>query len=147
MSSTQEYADKIHDNISNKEIGKDYFEGAIYDNNGISIISKGVAKDESESSKDMHLVFLIKNNNSANIYLHIKDSSFKVNGFLMDKPYFYGYIEAGKAKVIDVEIDEDELKKLKINDIVDIKKVETVINVTDENGKEIDGINLILNYD
>ena len=138
---------EIEVKISDKETNVNYFENAIYDNKNIKIVSKGVAKDNYENSKDLHLVLIIQNNNAEPIDLRIKDNSFTVNGFVTDTPYFYGKVNAKKAKFLDIEIRESELEKIKVKNIEDLKSIEMVMEIKDNNRKEIDNANIKINYE
>lgn len=121
-------------------------DNAIYNKNGIKIAPKGVAKDEWESSDDLHLLFMIKNDYSKEISISIKSNSLSVNGYMTNEITWPEYIKSGKTGIFDVEMKGSSLKKNKITKVSDVKEAQLVVEIKDKDYKDIDEVTLNVFY-
>ena len=118
----------------------------IYNKNGIKIIPRGVVNDDFKYSDDLHLLFLIENNYSKQIRVDVKSNSLSVNGYMTDEISFGQSIPKGNTAVFDVEMQSSSLEKNKISKTSDVKNVELVLEIEDEDYKDVDSVTLNVTY-
>ena len=96
---------------------------------GLRIISKGIVKDPSSYSEDLHVLLLVENNTGAAVKVDEQYESLSVNGMMTDD-YFSGtLIENGMCGVVDITLEEGSLEKNKIKAPEDITELEIGIEV------------------
>ena len=99
---------------------------------GLRIISKGIVKDSSSYSKDLHALLVVENNTGAPVQLEEQYESLSVNGMMTDD-YFSGtFIENGMSGVVDITLEERSLEKNKIAAPEDVTELEIGIEVWQE---------------
>lgn len=118
----------------------------IYNKNGIKIIPRGVVNDEWESIDDLHLLFLIENNYSKQIRVDVKSNSLSVNGYMTDEITWGESIPKGNSGILDVEMQSSSLEKNKISKTSDVKNVELVLEIEDEDYNDVDSVTLNVTY-
>ena len=117
---------KITDNVTTAELGPAYAgefntDGdVLYDQNGFTVISKGLANDPSSYSEDKHALFLVINNNGKPAYANIDYKSVSVNGYMTDFICYTMEVPPHKAALLDLELMSRSLKE---NDVSGIESI------------------------
>lgn len=124
---------EIEVTLSDKESAFDASGEEVYNENDIRIVSKGVFKDSSEGSEDMHLLLLVENNSSETIDLDDAYDSLSVNGFMMDYIMSMVSVPSGKSGVIDIEMQGSSLADNDSTNPEDIKDAEITFEIKDKN--------------
>ena len=125
----------------------DYIDNLVYDKNGLKISSKGLTPDQNEERKNIHLIFVVQNNTGKEINIRTKYDSFSINGIMTNGSNDSGNFANGKTGMINMEVYETSLEKLKVNDVKDVKDVELTFEIKDENYNDIDEVTVKQHYD
>lgn len=119
--------------ISDVESSFDESGEAVYDENGIQIISKGLVPDSFELSDDIHALFLVKNATAGELDVDCANDSVSVNGFMNDELCFGSTVYPGMSGILDVELSADSLSDNGCDSIGDIEELELTVTLRDEN--------------
>lgn len=112
--------------------GKNSFDKSgktVYEENGIKIISKGVADDSHEYIDDKHIILLIENSTQQNLDFDIEYDSLSINGYMTEFIAFGSEVPAGKCGFIDVRIYENDLSE---NSITKFENAEMTFEIRTE---------------
>lgn len=109
----------------------------VFEENGVRIVSKGLAEDPFEYSGDIHLLLLVENMTSTAINIEEVYGSFSVNGYMMDCIMSDARIVPDKCAVVDIQMFQMYLEENHIQSIEDIKDVELSLVVMTDNDKTI----------
>ncbi len=110
----------------------------IYNNNGLRIVSKAVAEDPSEYSKNMYIFLLAENTSGEDMYVDDVYDSFSVNGFMFDTYYYRSKVENGKCTVLEIELSESDLEQTKIVSSTEIEEAEISFEIYNSERDKID---------
>jgi len=138
--------DTIADNVtintplSDKTVTINMDGEVLYDENGITIIGKGVIDDSASYSEDIHWIMLVINNTNQEIYVDEDYDSLSANGFMLSDITVGSYLMPGTMCFLDVDIMEYSLEENGIAGAASITEIETNIKIRDENYYEINNI-------
>lgn len=110
----------------------------VYNQNGIQIISKGISKGQYSYDENLHLLFVIKNTTSKELFVSVDSDSISVNDTMIDSLGDYLTVPVSAATTADVSLDSDSLARSQINSAEDIKKASLKFELQDENFTTID---------
>lgn len=109
----------------------------IYNDEYVTLVSKGLVEDTASYSDDIHLLILAKNNTDGEVYLSNEYDSLSVNGFMADYSYYGATIPAGAYVLLDVELDRDSLTENGIDGIDDITGISFSTEIRDDDYGEV----------
>lgn len=109
----------------------------VYQENGIRIVSKGLAPDALDFSDDIHLLLLVENSTDADLVFDVEDGTLSINGYMTDFSCYGTSIFAGANGVLDVELSEDDLEENGIQGMDDISEIELTFEIRNESYKKI----------
>lgn len=109
----------------------------VYQENGIRIVSKGLAPDELDFSDDIHLLLLVENGTDADYVFDVEDGTLSINSYMTDFICYSTPVPAGASGVLDVELWENDLDENGIQGIDDISEIELTFEIKDEHYKTI----------
>lgn len=109
----------------------------IYQDNGIRIISKGLAPDSLDFIDDLHLLLLVENGTDTDLVFDVEDRTLSVNGYMNDFICYSTSVPAGASGVLDVELREDDLEENGIQEMGDVSEIELTFEIRDEYYKKI----------
>lgn len=109
----------------------------VYQENGIRIVSKGLAPDELDFIGDLHLLLLVENGSGTDLVLDVEDGSLSANGYMTDFLCYSTPVPAGASGVLDVELLERDLEENGISGMDDISEIELTFEIRDEHYKTI----------
>ena len=132
--------------ISENNVSFDKSGTNIYENNNISIVSKGVVGSDSDYDKDMYVLLMIENNSQDTVSIDNVYDSLSVNGVMTDYIFTSQTVEAGSCAMLEFDLSDSSLEDNKISQISDIKSLEVKIEIEDSKGKEIDSPTLKVTY-
>lgn len=102
----------------------------LYQGDGIRIISKGIVKDPSDYSDDVHMLFLVENTSSSDVYVDLSYGSLSINGFMTDEITYKTGIAAGGKGAVIVEVSGSSLEDNGITGMDEIEEAEVTFEVT-----------------
>lgn len=109
----------------------------LYKENDIRIIYKGLAEDSFAYSDDIHVLFLVENNCTEQIYVDTTDNTLSVNGQEVRCLCYGTEIMAGRSGILDVEIQGNSLTENGISDMADIASMELSVTAKNEDYRSL----------
>jgi len=109
----------------------------VYNDNGIRIVSKGLATDSFELSDDIHALFLVENSGSVPFDISAAYDSLSINGYMSDYICYSRTVASGMSAAVDVELLGSSLKDSGITDIADITELEMTFEIRNSDYKKI----------
>lgn len=100
----------------------------VYNNNGITILSKGVFDIDSFY---YNAVFVVKNDTESVINTDVEYGTLSLNDVMTDSISYSLTLKPGKAGVINVEISKDDAAAAGITSVSDITNMELVFDIKD----------------
>ena len=100
----------------------------LYNENGIIIISKGVADDDFSYSDDIHFYLLIQNNSGQEIMVTDSYGTASVNGFMTNDFMYTYFIPEGKCALCDIEFQSYSLEENGITNKDEIEEIEITLD-------------------
>lgn len=119
--------------IPNVESNLDLTGNEVYNNNGLTIVSKTILPDSSDDSSDIYVLMLAKNNSGKMLSVDDEYDSLSVNGIMTDYIFDSLDINDGGSAAIIIELDSSSLKNNSIMSVSDISDIEFTIEIEDEN--------------
>lgn len=116
----------------------------IYNGNGIRIVSKGVFADPSEYSDDLHILLVAENTSGKTLALHDVYDSLSINDYMATYSFYTTTMEDGSCVMIDILLWGYGLEDINISEPSEVKTVEFLISIKDQNYKEIDEVTVTL---
>ena len=93
----------------------------VFNQDGLTIVSKGIVEDSSEYSKNQHILLLAMNDSDHSVEIDDVYDSVSVNGFMVDY-YFHGQTLApGKSGIIRIEVTDSSLEENKVENISEVE--------------------------
>lgn len=120
--------------------GNASFDGSgeeLYREDGICIVSKGLAPDSFELGDDIHLLLLIENSTSEQLTFDVDYDSVSVDGYMTDFICYSKTVAPGSNGVLDVELMGSSLEKNGIAALENILEVELTVEAKNDSYKTI----------
>lgn len=105
---------------------------ALYQEDGIHIVSKGLAPDSFELSDDIHLLLLVENGTNQTLTFDVDYDSISVNGYMTDFICYSRTVVPGGSGVLDVELMDSSLEKNGIIELESVTEVELTIEARND---------------
>ena len=109
----------------------------LYQEDGIHIVSKGLAPDSFELSDDIHLLLLVENGTNQALTFDIDYDSVSVNGFMTDFICYSRTVTPGGSGVLDVELMGSSLEENGTAELESIEEVELTVEVKNDSYKTV----------
>lgn len=109
----------------------------LYQEDGIHIVSKGLAPDSFELSDDIHLLLLVENSTNQALTFDIDYDSVSVNGFMTDFICYSRTVAPGGSGVLDVELMGSSLEENGTAELESIEDVELTVEVKNDSYKTV----------
>lgn len=109
----------------------------LYQEDGIHIVSKGLAPDSFDLSDDIHLLLLVENDTNQALTFDVDYDSVSVDGYMTDFICYSRTVAPGGSGVLDVELMGSSLEKNGIARLEDITEVELTIEARNDNYKTV----------
>lgn len=109
----------------------------LYQEDGIRIVSKGLAPDSFELSDDIHLLLLVENGTNQALTFDVDYDSVSVNGFMTDFICYSKTIAPGGSGVLDVELMGSSLEENGTAKLESIEEVELTVEAKNGNYKTV----------
>jgi hypothetical protein len=109
----------------------------LYQEDGIHIVSKGLAPDSFELSDDIHLLLLVENGTNQALTFDVDYDSVSVNGFMTDFICYSKTVVPGGSDVLDVELMGSSLEENGTAELESITDVELTVEAKNDSYKTI----------
>lgn len=109
----------------------------LYQEDGIRIVSKGLALDSFDLSDDIHVLLLVENGSSEKLSFDVDYNSVSVNGYMTSFLCYSRQVSAGGSAVLDTELTGYSLEDNGISSLEDITEVELTIEVKNGSYKTV----------
>lgn len=109
----------------------------LYQEDGIHIVSKGLAPDSFELSDDIHLLLLVENGTNQALTFDVDYDSVSVNGFMTDFICYSKTIAPGGSGVLDVELMGSSLEENGTTELESITEVELTVEAKNDSYKTV----------
>ena len=109
----------------------------LYQEDGIHIVSKGLAPDSFELSDDIHLLLLVENSTNQALTFDVDYDSVSVNGFMTDFICYSRTVAPGGSGVLDVELMGSSLEENGTAELESIEEVELTEEVKNDSYKTV----------
>lgn len=109
----------------------------LYQEDGIHIVSKGLAPDSFELSDDIHLLLLVENGTNQALTFDVDYDSVSVNGFMTDFICYSRTVAPGGSGVLDVELMGSSLEENGTAELESIKEVELTVEAKNDSYKTV----------
>lgn len=109
----------------------------LYQEDGIHIVSKGLAPDSFELSDDIHLLLLVENSTSEQLTFDVDYDSVSVDGYMTDFICYSRTVAPGGSGVLDVELMGSALEENGIAALESISEVELTVEARNDSYKTV----------
>ena len=109
----------------------------LYREDGIRIVSKGLAPDPFELSDDIHLLLLVENGALEQLTFDVDYDSVSVDGYMTDFICYSRTVAPGGSGVLDVELMGSSLERNGIAALESISEVELTVEVKNDSYKTV----------
>lgn len=109
----------------------------LYQEDGIYIVSKGLAPDSFELSDDIHLLLLVENGTNQTLTFDVDYDSVSVDGYMTDFICYSRAVSPGGSGVLDVELMGSSLERNDIAGLAGITEVELTVEARNDNYKTV----------
>lgn len=109
----------------------------LYREDGISIVSKGLALDSFGLSDDIHLLLLVENGTSEQLTFDVDYDSVSVDGYMTDFICYSRTVAPGGSGVLDVELMGSALEENSITELESITEVELTVEAKNDSYKTV----------
>lgn len=109
----------------------------LYQEDGIRIVSKGLAPDSFELSDDIHLLLLAENSTSEQLTFDVDYDSVSVDGYMTDFICYSRTVAPGSSSVLDVKLMGSSLEKNGIETLENISEVELTVEARNDSYKTV----------
>lgn len=109
----------------------------VLENNGVKLTELGIVSDTDSSLYGYHIFYAVENGTSDTISVGLEYNSLSINGYMTDFSDIDGDIPAGKTGILCIDIYTEAAESAGITSVDDIKEIEFLLCVRDENYNDI----------
>lgn len=103
----------------------------VYNNNGLTIVSKTILQDSSSVSPNVYVLLLAKNDSGKTLRIDDEFNSLSVNGTMTDYILNSMDVPNGKSAAMIIELQSYSLENNSISSVSDISDVELTLEIKD----------------